>query len=175
MRIKILKVEEKKGNSQNKILAVIIKGNLKNDAIYDLQEVDEYTDQQRKLFEPLCKLYFNSLCFTREVGTWEELRDDIKRSLGQGYERIRYSDSNYNIVTIKYKNKDEIPKDVIIDYNRGNLGRIELILRSTTTYTRIQFSKMTDGLLREMIVNQVLLTKQGKQFGEILEEIKFVE
>lgn len=175
MRIKILKVEEKKGNSQKKLLAVIIKGNIKNDAIYDLQEVDEYTDQQRALFEPLCRRYFDSLCCTREVGNWEELRDDIKRSLGMGYEEIVYSDDNHRIRHLKYKEKDQLPKSVREDYHGGNKDRIELVLRSTTTYTRLQFMKMTDSLLREMIVNGVLLSRQGKWFGEVLEEIGFVE
>jgi len=176
VRIKITEViDPPKGFSQSQVTAISIKGTPKKDTLYDLVEIDEYTEAQRNLFESLPKLYFNSLCFQYEARNIIELREQIKIHLGKGYSKIKYTDHNYNIITIKYKDKNTIPRDVIEDYNRGNIGRIELIVRSTTTYTKPQFVDMVDSLIREMLVSGVLLTKQGKKFAEILEKIKFTE
>ena len=99
----------------------------------------------------------------------------VKRDIGEGYEYLEYADTDYTIVKIKYTDRDKIPDDVLLDYHNGNKKRIKGILKSTTNYSRKQYSKMIDSLCREMIASGVLDSKFGKEFQDILEEIDFKE
>ena len=140
-----------------------------------MTEIDEQTDQQRKLFNPLCRLYFDSLCYKREAIDWLDLRDQIKLKLGAGYETIRFTTSDYAIHEIKYKNKKDIPQDVIDDYSRGNEARVQLLLKSMRDYSKKEMQETTDSLIREMIQSGVGKSCKSKKFNEILEKIKFQE
>lgn len=176
MRIKVIALTETQGQKQGIIEAVIIKSpDPVVGGVYDLLEYDEQTDKQRKAFHPLVKLYFNSGCYNHECRTWLELKDYIKRDIGEGYEYLEYADKNYTIVKIKYADKDKIPDYVLLDYANGNKKRIKGILKSTAKYSRKQYSKMIDSLCREMISSGVLDSKFGKEFQDILTDIKFEE
>ena len=176
MRVKITEViEPPQGFSQCQIAGIVIKGELKKDTVYEFTEIDEYTEKQRNLFESLPKIYFNSGCFPYKARSIVELREQIKIHLGQGYSHIKYSDHNHKIVTVKYKDRATIPDEIREDFRRGNEERVEMIPKSTTTYTKAQFIDMVENLIREMINNEVLLTKQATKFNEILTTIDFVE
>lgn len=165
-----------KDSTKNKwIKAIILNGDIKESIVYELIEIDEQTDQQRKLFNPLCRLYYDSLCYPGKAIDWLDLRDKIKLKLGAGYETIRFTTSDYAIHEIKYKDKKEIPQDVIDDYSRGNEARVQLILKSMRDYSKTEMFNTTDSLAREMIQNLVLNSKKGKKFQEILDKIKFQE
>ncbi|MDC7221572.1 MAG: hypothetical protein PQJ59_16680 [Spirochaetales bacterium] len=177
MRAKItVNFEKVKGEWQNRFAAIALDDLPEPGKVYELVEIDEASDKQRKLFEPLCRLYFNSFCYPHEVKTWEDLRDDIKKRLGLGYSHLEYVDENYQIVTIPFKNwKESIPEKVLLDFQGGNKYRLKGILRSTTTYSSNQFFSMTDSMIREMIYNNVIHSKMGKKFDSILKEIGFEE
>lgn len=176
MRIKIIALTATQGKKQGTVEAVIIKSpDPVVGGVYDLLEYDEQTDKQRRSFHPLVKLYFNSGCYNCECNSWLMLKDYIKRDIGEGYEYLEYADNNYSIIKIKYKDKDSIPENVLLDYVNGNKKRIKGILKSTTNYSRKQYSKMIDSLCREMIASGVLDSKFGKEFQDILTEIDFKE
>ena len=163
--------------SRNKWIKAIILGDElpKENTVYELTEIDEQTDQQRKLFNPLCRLYFDSLCYPREAVDWLDLRDQIKLKLGAGYETVRFTTSDYAIHEIPFKKKDEIPDYVRADYAKGNQARVQLILKSMSSYSKKEMQTITDSMIREMIPNGVGKSCKSKKFNEILEKIKFQE
>lgn len=175
MRIKVNQVMPKDGFKQPWIKAIILDGEVKESTVYELTEIDEQTDQQRKLFNPLCRLYFDSLCYQRKAIDWLELREQIKLKLGAGYEKIRFTTSDYAIHEIPYADKENIPKDVINDYKKGNEARVQLLLKSMATYNRKEMQTVTDSLIREMISAGVGKSSKAKRFNEILEKIDFQE
>lgn len=175
MRIKVNQVMEKDGTKNAWIKAIVLNGDIKESSVYELTLIDEQTDQQRKLFNPLCRLYFDSLCYRREAIDWLDLREQIKLKLGAGYEKIRFTTSDYAIHEIPYKKKADIPKYVIEDYIKGNKARVELILKSMTKYTKKEMLTITDSLIREMIQAGVGKSTKARNFNEILEQIKFQE
>lgn len=175
MRIKVNQVMDKDSTKNKWIKAIILNGDIKENTVYELTEIDEQTDQQRKLFHPLVKLYYESACHCRSVSNWYELKDDIKLRLGAGYETIRFTTSDYAIHEIKYKDKENIPKDVIRDYNKGNEARIQLILKSYAKYSKTQVSDMTNSLINEALQNKIMETKSGKKFNDILNTIGYIE
>lgn len=175
MRIKVNQVMPKDGFKQPWLKAIILDGEIKEQSVYELILIDEQTDQQRKLFNPLCRLYFDSLCYQRVAVDWLDLRDQIKLKLGAGYETIRFTTSDYAIHEIPYKEKNDIPKDVIEDYRKGNEARVQLILKSMRDYSKKEMTDITDSLIREMITAGVGQSSKAKRFNEILEKIKFQE
>ncbi len=175
MRIKVNQILDRDLTTNSWIKAIILEGEPKESTVYELKEIDEQTDLQRKLFNPLCRLYYDSLCHNRKVSSWLNLRNEIKKELGCGYEKIRFTTSDYAIHEIAYSKKAEIPKDVIADYRNGNTARVELILKSMSKYSKKEMTAVTDSLIREMIQNLVLQSAKSKQFQEILEKIDFQE
>lgn len=177
MRIKINQVMDKDVSRNKWIKAIILGDELpKENTVYELIEIDEMTDQQRKLFEPLVDLYFYSNCFHGEFKTSLLLREEIKRRLGKGVAKYEYSDKDHKVIKVSKKDFDKIPQYVIDDVTNGNVGRITVhSMISTTTYGKKAMIKMVDSLIREMLINHVLESGQGKKFNEILTEIDFQE
>lgn len=173
MRIKITEIKEEPHKQDLVIGIVVDKCSPELGKLYDLKEFDIHTDPQRKLFEPLTTLYYNSGCYPYEASSADMLRDKIKIYLGAGYELFKYSDKNHKIKTVD--NKDKIPDYVVMDYVGGNKERINGYPKSTTKYGKKDFLKMTDNLIRQMIQNGVLLTKQSTKFNKILDKIGFTE
>lgn len=175
MRIKVIQVRPDSKIKNDWLKAVILQGEPKEGKIYELTEIDEQTDQQRKLFHPLVKLYYESGCHCRNVANWHELKDDIKLRLGAGYETIRFVTSDYKIHEIPFKDRENIPDYVRKDYAKGNKARVQLILKSMSDYTKKEYREISDSLINEMLQNSVLESKQGKKFNEILNEIGYME
>lgn len=158
---------------------------------YELTELSEHSAKQRKLFHPLCRLYYNSGCYSyKNVHNWLDLRDKIKRYLGAGFDRLIYSAEDHAIVTVKYEAEDEdgnkrkrtteeimamIPEPVLLDFGNGNKRRLKGELKSFADYTRHEVYDMTNALISEMLQNGVQTTKYGKKFNAILDEIGWSE
>ena len=173
MKIKIIELSSKEGLKQGILKAVILNKDPKIGSVYELTEYDEHTDQQRKLFHPLCRLYYNSGAYSYPSDNWLDLREHVKKNLGAGFERYEYADKDYQIVRVK--RLEEIPSYVLKDFTGGNKRRIKGVLKSMADYTRKEMILCVDNLIREMINSEVLHTSQGKKFQEILEEIGFKE
>ncbi len=173
--MKISQIMDKDGTKNKWLKAIILKGKPKENSLYELKEIDEQTDNQRKLFNPMVRLYYNSACHCQNVSNWHKLRKNIKRRLGCGYETIRFCTYDLKMRELPYKRKDEIPEDVQEDYRNGNIERVQLILKSMADYSKKEMTIIIDSLIKEMLQNQVLESGEGKKFNEILEEIGFTE
>ena len=161
------------GMKQETLKGIIIEGKPKLTAVYELVEYNAQTDQQRKLFNPLARLYYNSGCYSYKASNWMELRDQIKLYLGAGYDWYKYADKKYRVKKV-YKVED-IPDYVLKDFLQGNRERIDEHLKSMADYTRKEMISVCDSLIREMLQSEVMHTSQAKKFNEILIEIKFKE
>lgn len=174
MKIKVTEIiSPKQGLKQDTLKGIILEGKPKLTAVYELVEYNSQTDQQRKLFNPLVRLYYNSGVFSYPANNWLELRDQVKKNLGAGFERYEYVNNKFQIKRVE--NLKEIPKYVWKDFRSGNDQRIKGVLKSMADYTRQEFIEVVDSLIREMLLNLVLSTKEGSKFNNILEEIGFVE
>jgi hypothetical protein len=144
-------------------------------SVYVLEEFKQHSSKQRRLFEPIVMLYFNSLCFPSDwiCETWEDLRDLVKLKLGQGVNLYEYSDDNHNIQRVM--TLEEIPIHILED-RINNPDRVKIYdLISTTKYSQHDFWKMTDNLIRQMIHGGVSKSKMAKKFNKILDTIGFTE
>ena len=174
MKIKVIEIlSPKQGMKQDVLKGIIIEGKPKLTAVYELVEYKHQTDQQRKLFNPLARLYYNSGVFSYPAANWMELRDQIKLYLGAGYDCYTYADKKYRVITVK--KVEDIPQYVLKDFISGNRERIEEHLKSMADYTRNEMITVCDSLIREMLLNEVNIGRQAKKFNDILDEIGFKE
>ena len=174
MKIKVTEIiSPKQGMVQNSLKGIIIEGEPKLTAVYELVEYNSQTDQQRKLFNPLVRLYYNSGCYSYPAGNWLELRDQVKKNLGAGFERYEFVNSKFQIK--RTEDLTAIPKYVWKDFRAGNDQRIKGVLKSMADYTRKEMITVCDSLIREMLNSEVMHTSQAKKFNDILIEIKFKE
>lgn len=174
MKIKVTEIiSPKQGMKQDTLKGIIIEGKPKLAAVYELVEYNAQTDQQRKLFNPLVRLYYNSGCYSYPASSWLELRSQIKKNLGAGFERYEYANDKFQMKEVK--DKKEIPQYVWKDFRSGNTERIKGILKSMADYTRKQMIEVVDNLIREMLQTDVMHTSQAKKFNDILDEIDFKE
>ena len=174
MKIKVIEIlSPKQGMKQDTLKGIILEGKPVLTTVYELVEYNNQTDQQRKLFNPLVRLYYNSGVFSYPAGNWLELRDQVKKNLGAGFERYEYVNAKFQIKRIN--NLKEIPNYVWKDFRSGNDQRIKGVLKSMADYSRKEMITVCDSLIREMLLNEVHHGRQGKKFNDILEEIGFKE
>jgi len=174
MKIKVIEIiSPKQGMKQDTLKGIIIEGEPKLTAVYELVEYKHHTDQQRKLFHPLVRLYYNSGVFSYPANNWLELREQVKRYLGAGIERYEYSNDNHEIIEVK--SLEDVPENILLDYAKGNNKRIKDFLKSCADYTRNEMITVCDSLIREMLLNEVNIGRQAKKFNDILDEIGFKE
>jgi len=173
MKIKIVGLEPSQGFKQGWLKGIILEGKPKLALVYELVEYNNQTDQQRKLFNPLVRLYYNSGVYSYPADNWLGLRDQIKKNLGAGFERYEYADKDYQIIRVD--KLEEVPDYVLKDFTEGNKQRIKGVLKSMADYTRKQMIDVVENLIREMLQTDVMHTRQAKKFQEILEEIGFKE
>jgi hypothetical protein len=170
MKCKVIEISHQAGTFKCKLEGLSEEPNA--GSIYILEEFKQHSSKQRKLFEPLVRVYFNSFCFPTNwpVETWEDLRDQIKMRLGQGVDLYEFVDDKLSIQRVH--TLGEIPDYVIEDYNKGNRNRIRIYnLISTKKYNIKQFYEMTDSLIRQMIHGGVGKSKVSKKFNSILDQI----
>lgn len=175
MRLKVSSISDKKGLQQKVVEGVLLSGEVKLNSLYELKEIDEQTDLQRKLFNPLVRVYYDSAMYPYKADCWLSLREEIKKYLGQGIESVTFSGFNHEIVNVKYKDIKTMPRYIYEEYIKGNSKRFEEHLKSMRDYSKKQMCDVTNSLIIEMIQNEVLHSRQGKKFNEILEEIGFIE
>ena len=174
MKIKITEiVSPDTGMKQDTLKGIIIEGKPKLAAVYELVEYNSQTDQQRKLFNPLVRLYYNSACYSYPANNWLELRDQVKKNLGAGFERYEYVNDKFQIKRVDILKN--IPKYVWKDFRSGNDQRIKGVLKSMADYSRKEMITVCDSLIREMLQQEVHHTSQAKIFNDVLNEIGFKE
>jgi len=174
LKIKVIEIARQEKHTL--IRAIVMDKEPEAGSIYLMEKLQNYSSQQRRLFEPLVKLYFDSLCFPSDwpCETWEDLRDLVKLKLGQGVYKYEYVDDKMTIQRVK--TLEEIPDYVMEDFHNGNSERVRIFsLISTTKYTKKQMYEMTNSLIRQMIHGGVSKSKMAKKFNVILETIGFTE
>lgn len=132
---------------------------------YWLEDADEYTKPMRNLWEALVDIAFQSGAFSYDTIDKARFREHIKKDYGEGYVRLKYVNEDYEMV--ECKTADEIPEYVLEDFASGNTNRVLGIMKSTTAYTKKQFSKMIDALINAMHEREVSEPK----FFDIIETI----
>lgn len=146
----------------NRVLtANIINGSPKIGKEYMLEDALHGTSAQNRFFHLLVQEYFNSGLFSDNVTSWFELREHIKRRLGQGFDKIIYVDDNIKIHEIDYKELHTIPNHI-----RKDKDRLRGKLKSWGDYTKNQRKACIDNLIAEMETAGV----NSKRFNEIMKE-----
>lgn len=132
---------------------------------YYLENADDHTPPMRRLWESLVDIAYRSGEFSADTLDRTRFRSFMKKNYGEGFDRLRYVDSEHRIQ--EAKSVDDIPDDVILDFNAGNTKRIMGVLKSTTRYTKRQFSRMIDCTINAMIERGI----DTPRFRDIVEEI----
>jgi hypothetical protein len=132
---------------------------------YHLIDAEEYTQSQRNTLELLIDEWFKSGIWDYDTIDKRKFREFVKRDYGQGFDRLKYVDDKYKIIEVK--TQDEIPEYVVLDFANGNKGRIQGVIKSTTSYTKKQLSNIIDNVINAMIDAGV----DTKKFHDILKEL----
>lgn len=117
---------------------------------YNLEDATKGTEAQNRYFHKIVLLYFNSGCYSDDVTTADELKQELKKRIGLGY-------VNYN-----YVSTGDIP-----EWKRGNPEDSKYnktLLASWSHYTKKERRMMIDNLIKEMITAGV----DGKDFEEMI-------
>ena len=154
MKIKVL---ETKGS----LAKVSVIGKLEIGKEYYVEDALTGTQAQNRFFHLLVQEYYNSGMYSDIATTVDDLREKIKLRLGEGFEKIIYSDDTGKIVQVPYSDKLLIPARIRADRERL-LGQ----LKSWTAYTKVQRKKCIDNLVKEMVTVGV----NSKRFNEIMME-----
>jgi hypothetical protein len=117
------------------------------------------TNPQNRLFHKLITLWQTSGC-SSYTGTLKEVKDQLKRDYGQGFECYYYADDSYKLVQVKTYN--EIPK-----YIRHEEDRIRGRLKSWADYTKTQRMDLIQNLIDLMMQSGV----NGKEFDSLCGEV----
>lgn len=123
---------------------------------YQLEPADDYSTSQRKTFEALITCFFVSGCYTYDVKTREELRAEIKKEYGEGYEWA-YPKECGEIGFVK--ERENAP---LFCQQHGLCFKV---LKSTTRYTKKGFTDLLNNLIALMDTCGV----QTKKYYEILD------
>lgn len=141
---------------------------------YLLEDAVSGTLAQNALFHALTMEYWKSGQHSYNAGNYGEFRNQIKKKLGEGFEKFIYGDIVQDKRTGKYSSKivevltaDEIPRYIREDphFKDMVMGK----LKSWAEYTKKQRQKTIDNLITEML--QVGINT--KKFDEILKGIDY--
>ena len=131
---------------------------------YILEDAVNGTGAQNRAFHALVQEYFASRQNSYQVSSFNEFRNVIKRSLGEGFESYVYVEMEDGKPTIKdTKDYMEIPLEIRKDPRMKSLIRGKL--KSWSDYTLKQRKGTIDRLIAEMHEAGV----NTKKFMEILE------
>lgn len=136
-----------------------------NQRSYYLEDAEEYTPPMRRLFEALVDIAFKSGLFSYDTMDIHEFREHFKLDYGEGFSRLKYVNDKNQMVEVKHR--DDIPDYVALDFANGNRERIQGIIKSSTAYTKKQFTRMIDNTIDAMHNVGV----DSKKFADIIEEI----
>lgn len=132
---------------------------------YILEDCETGTGAQNKLAHSLIQEYFKSGCYSDTVSTWLELKDHLKKRLGEGFEAFVYVDPLNPNKILDAKTYNDVPEHVRFSVHKRDLIRGRL--KSWADYNLKQRKKFIDNLICEMHTSGV----QTKKFHEILEGI----
>jgi hypothetical protein len=140
---------------------------LKTGTYYNAEPAAEGTDAQNKTFHELIKIYFDSQCYSYPAKNEGELKKEIKKHLGRGYERwVFVQDTEEGLIWGEVKRLEEVPENVAIDKYGKELLRGELY--SWADYNKTQRARTITSLINEMIVAGV----NSRKFEEMLREFE---
>ena len=132
---------------------------------YNLEDAVEGTQAQNKLFHALVTEYWKSGLHPKYGGDdYDSFRDQIKRTIGAGFDRYVYSlleDDRLKIKVVKHET--DIPE--FIRNNPHGKDAMYGILKSWSAYTKKERQHTIDNLLDDMTAVGV----QSKKFDEIRE------
>lgn len=132
---------------------------------YYLEDADEYTPPMRRLWESLVDIAFKSGLFSIDTMDIYEFRENIKLRYGEGFARLKYVNDKNQMVEVKHR--DDIPDYAALDFANGNRERIQGIIKSSTAYSKKQFTRMIDCTIEAMHDVGV----DSKKFADIIDEI----
>ena len=132
---------------------------------YYLEDASEYTPPMRRLWESLVDIAFKSGLFSYDTMDISEFREHFKLDYGEGFSRLKYVNDKNQMVEVKHR--DDIPDYVALDFANGNRERIQGIIKSSTAYTKKQFTRMIDNTIDAMHNVGV----DSKKFADIIDEI----
>ena len=132
---------------------------------YYLEDATHGTQAQNKAFHALLQEYWKSGLHPKYGGcSFSEFKDQIKRTLGEGFAEYIYAtidNGKPHIYTVD--TWEEIPKEVREDKDMRQMIRGKL--KSWTDYTVKQRKNLIDNLIDDALTNGV----QSEKFTEILE------
>ena len=133
---------------------------------YYLEDADAYTPPMRKLWESLVEIAYRSGQFSVDTIDKYRFRNWVKLTYGEGFYRLRYVSDQKEMIEVK--SADDIPDNIVLDFEAGNKKRILGVLKSTTKYSKKQFRRMIDNTISAMIDRGI----DTLEFRDILTEVK---
>ena len=135
---------------------------------YNLEDAVSGTTAQNKAFHALVQEYWKSGLHPKYGGDdFSSFRDQIKRTLGAGFESFVYADILGGKARIKQvKIYDEIPEFIRHDKDLKEI--VQGKLKSWSDYSKKQRQNTIDNVINDMISNGV----NTKKFQEILEGLE---
>ncbi len=132
--------------------------------VYTLESVESGTNAQNKAFHALLSEYWKSGAHSYQAKTFEDFRNQIKRSLGAGFESYVYAViENGKAKILGAEKYQDIPEEVRKDPDLKQLVRGRL--KSWSDYTKKERRQTMDALISEMRHVGV----NTRKFQEILE------
>jgi len=141
--------------------------NLSVGGYYFCEKDDSGSLLQNSLFHALLYVYFVSGCFSYPVDNYLDLKKEVKRNLGVGFESyvyIKLTDKGLKKITVK--NKEDIKGKVAVDEDGNKM--IFGNLKSWSDYTRKERKETIDKLIAQMKMENV----QSRKFNDILQTLE---
>ncbi len=156
--------------STQSVVNLLIEGELPEVGhYYYLESATEGTSAQNKTFHALTMEYFKSGQHSYNADSYDDFKNQIKKSLGAGFESFVYIDKvlDNDAVGDHYKMFDVKTKEDIPDYILNNSYMKDMIrgkLKSWSCYSKKQRKNCIDNVINEMLQAGV----NSKKFEEIL-------
>jgi len=134
---------------------------------YNLEDAIEGTGAQNRTFHALTMEYFRSGQHSYDADSYDEFKNQIKRSLGQGFDSYVYIDAVFDGEETHYKMFDakkytDIPEHILND--KYMKDQVKGKLKSWADYSKKQRKQCIDNIIAEMMQAGVNTPK----FQEIL-------
>lgn len=124
---------------------------------YTLEDATHGTAAQNRAFHSLLNAFYlwmektdgfifedGGRIYDLSTPSQEDFREFFKYKYGEGFSHVQYVDNNFAMV--KVDSIDDVPGDIIQDFNNGNRGRIKGVLKSWSDYTLKQRKACIDSL-----------------------------
>ncbi len=121
---------------------------------YYLESAKNGTQEQNKAFHALVLEFFKSGQHSYDIGSFKELKDCVKKSLGVGFESFVFvqleqtDENNYHCKMYDAKTIEDIPQHIKNDPYMKDMIRGKL--KSWSNYTKKERTNTIDNLIVEM-------------------------